>query len=152
MRGPETMSANPMAGCVLALVVIGVTAIAEPAAAQSAPERDAATLVEGVTITGSRDWRLIVEVEGAQSPEWLVSSRPVTGISCGDPRWSYHPHQSPRLCWLRRAPGTEVVLNAMAPTGGWRIEWTGCEPFGDGRSCRLTLTEADQVVRARFVP
>ncbi|MDP3801019.1 hypothetical protein [Brevundimonas sp.] len=116
---------------------------------QSSPSP--ATLTD-VVVEGHRlDPLVAVAVVGEVPAEILVRSDPV-GIRCGATAWRYSPYAAPRLCWIRRPPGEPVRLTAEGPnlSGGWTIEWQGCQPLPDGLHCDLSVPGDGVTVHARF--
>ena len=118
------------------------------AAVETSPTGDDYTVVADVTIIAHPvDPLLTVVVDGDLQLESLVRSDPV-GVRCGAHEHRYATLGSPRLCWIRRPAGSEIVLSAHdAGVFGadWSIVWEGCAPREDGRSCRLTLNDATEV-------
>lgn len=134
-------------------MIISVLAAAMLAGgAQNAPDQGY-TIVDDVTVVAAPiDPLLTVTVTGSLRMESLVRSEPV-GVRCGasEHRWAHLGR--PRLCWIRRPTGSEIILSASdvgAHGSDWRVEWRGCEPFGAGDRCRVTLTADETRVEAVF--
>ena len=118
------------------------------AAVEAPPTGDDYTVVADVTIVAHPvDPLLTVVVDGDLQLESLVRSDPV-GVRCGAHEHRYSSLGSPRLCWIRRPAGSDIVLSAEdagAYGSNWRVAWEGCIPSENGRSCRLTLDDATEV-------
>lgn len=101
----------------------------------------------GVTVIGHAfDYRLGVNLTGAEGPADLIVSQ-APAMTCGDPRFDRTPGPS-RQCWLRVAHDVPVVLTAQrSGTFGrdWTIDWSGCVPQGDGRSCVVSIDRSTDV-------
>ncbi len=134
-------------------MIISVLAAAMLAGgAQNAPDQGY-TIVDDVTVVATPiDPLLTVTVAGALRMESLVRSEP-TGVRCGAREHRWADLGRPRLCWIRRPTGSEILLNASdvgAYGSDWRVEWRGCEPFDAGDRCRVTLTADETEVEAVF--
>ena len=98
--------------------------------------------IEPLVVVGRiTDPLLTVHVDGDLSVGSLVRSDPI-GVRCGGHAYRYAQYGKPRLCWLRISRGAEIVLSASGPG---RVTWTGCEPYDDGRHCRLRMGEVADV-------
>lgn len=129
-----------------------IAAALSQAAVEGPPAGDDYTVVADVTIVARPlDPLLTVVVDGDLRLESLVRSDPV-GVRCGAHAHRYASLGSPRLCWIRRPAGSEVLLSAQdagAFGSAWRVVWAGCTPSEDGRSCRVTLN-GETEVRATY--
>ena len=78
----------------------------------------------------------------AQDPEdYGVEIEPLVVVGrITDPLLTVHVEGD--LSWLRISRGAEIVLSASGPG---RVTWTGCEPYDDGRHCRLRMGEVADV-------
>ncbi|KAK0350484.1 hypothetical protein LTR94_028842, partial [Friedmanniomyces endolithicus] len=104
-----------------------------------APSALADAQLEDVVVVGQRvDPRVTVTVSGDVSVRALVRSDPV-GVRCGAGRYQYEAYASPRLCWIRRPAGSEIVFRAEG-LGADSFHWSGCTPGADPLECRLTMS------------
>ena len=101
----------------------------------------------GVTVRGGfSDYRLQVNLSGADDPSDLIVSLD-PGMNCGDTRFERTPGPY-RQCWLRGRRGEPILLTAQHEGvfgRDWTVDWTGCEPIGDGRSCSAAIAGTMQV-------
>lgn len=101
----------------------------------------------GVTVVGGHyEYLLQVSLSGTDSADdMVVSGDPA--MNCGDARFDRTPGPW-RQCWLRGRRDLPVVLTAQSDGvygRDWRVDWTGCEPIGDGRACSAPLAGEMQV-------
>lgn len=105
------------------------------------------TELPGVTVTGGYfDYRLQVNLSGADAPSDLIVSLD-PGMNCGDVRFERTPGPY-RQCWLRGRRGEPILLTAQHEGvfgRDWTVEWTGCEPVDEGRSCSAAIAGTMQV-------
>lgn len=114
----------------LALILAVATPVQDP--------EDFGVEVEPVIVIGRpNDPLLTVHVQGDVGAATLVRSEPI-GVRCGGHAFRYEEYGKPRLCWLRISRGAEIVLSASGPG---QVTWTGCEPYDNGRHCRLRMGE-----------
>lgn len=118
--------------------------VQQPAAA---PEEE----LPAISVRGNYlDYRLRVSLAGADTPsDLIVSADP--GMNCGDPRFDRSPGPY-RQCWLRGRRNTAILLTAQGDGvfgRDWTVDWTGCEPTADGRSCAVAIA-GEMVVGATF--
>lgn len=102
----------------------------------------APTRVADVIVVGSYfDYRLRVNLAGADSASDLVVSAD-PAMNCGDQRFDTTPGPY-RQCWLRGRRNTPIILTAQQ-TGvfgrDWTVDWIGCQPLDDGRSCTVAIS------------
>lgn len=110
------------------------------------------TRLSGVEVMATRQSLVTVSVSGNVTEAAIIRSQPV-GIRCGLDRYQYNYHAAPRLCWTRQRGGSTITLQAEGAEAlgpNWRVEWTGCTPSADGRSCVLQAEHPDMPVRAVF--
>ncbi|WP_296819763.1 hypothetical protein [Brevundimonas sp.] len=105
------------------------------------------TVVDGVEVIGDpMDYRLRVTLAGAdRAGAMVLSSDPA--MWCGDARFNNTPGPF-RQCWLRGFRGEPIVLTAQNEGQfgrDWTVEWTGCQPLADGRSCSAEIAGEMQV-------
>lgn len=103
-------------------------------------QQTAPTVVEGVVIAAGLDYRLRVEPVGADTASTMVLSQDPP-MFCSDARFQSTPGPA-RQCWLRGRRGDPIVLTAQHDGvygRDWAIDWTGCQPQGDGRSCAVDI-------------
>ena len=100
-----------------------------------------------VTVVGQHmDYRLRVALAGADAASDLVVSAD-PGMHCGDARFDRTPGPY-RQCWLRGRRGEPILLTAQHEGvfgRDWTVEWTGCQPVDDGRSCSAAIAGAMEV-------
>lgn len=134
------------------IVAFLIAGLSFGAGAQEVPDRGY-TVVQDVTVVAQPiDPLLTVSVRGAERVETMVRSEPV-GVRCGAREHRYAYLGGPRLCWIRRPAGSEIILSASdigAYGADWQVEWRGCEPFDQGDRCRVTLLANETEVEAVF--
>lgn len=134
------------------IITVLTMALTLASGAQAAPDQGY-TIVDDVTVVAAPiDPLLTVTVVGALRMESLVRSEPV-GVRCGASEHRWADLGRPRLCWIRRPTGSEIILSASdvgAYGSDWRVEWRGCEAFGAGDRCRVTLSADETEVEAVF--
>lgn len=135
-----------------ALVFLSALGVASAAIAQAPPQRigEEATEIEEVTVT-ARKVNLNLTVGGDVDPTTMVTSAPV-GMFCGGGQYRFQRWGTFDQCWINVKPDREVLLIASREGRhrvDWTVNWTGCEPFGDGAGCRLFPT-GDAVIAAEF--
>lgn len=122
-------------------------------AALSLIAQDPVTDLGLIEVKGQRLHPIVRVQVNADAPlEAMVIGTP-SSIRCGAEQFTYHRYMQPRQCWIRRAPGTELSLQAVAPADwgdDWRVEWQDC-PMPSGRTCHLTASRADQTIKASFI-
>lgn len=101
----------------------------------------------GVTVVGGHyDYLLRVDLSGTDAASDLVVSVD-PAMNCGDERFSREPGPW-RQCWLRGQRGSPILLTAQHDGvygRDWTVEWSGCEPIDDGRSCSAAIAGTMQV-------
>ncbi|MFN4295811.1 MAG: hypothetical protein ACK4FB_03140 [Brevundimonas sp.] len=131
------------------LVTMLAAALIQPPAPAPATQ-DRYTTVSDVTVVARPiDPLLTVMVDGDLDVESLVRSDP-SGVRCGAHEHRYAASGSPRLCWIRRPAGSEIVLSAHDVGSDWRVEWHGCALIDEGRRCRVTLNDDETEIRATY--
>lgn len=105
------------------------------------------TVVDGVDVIGdAMDYRLGVTLAGAdQATAMILSNDPP--MWCGDARFNGTPGPF-RQCWLRGHRGEPIVLTAQHDGQfgrDWTVDWTGCQPLADGRSCSAEIAGSMEV-------
>jgi hypothetical protein len=141
----------PILGASALVLALGATAAAQtPGPAPVMKPGEAATEVEAITVT-ARKYNLNVTVGGDVDTSTMVTSAPV-GVYCGGGQYRFERWGSFDQCWLLTSGRQEVLLVASREGrygAEWTVSWTGCEPFAEGKGCRLTVT-GDAVVSAVF--
>lgn len=101
----------------------------------------------GVTVVGGYfDYLLRVDLRGTDAASDLVVSVD-PAMNCGDARFDRTPGPY-RQCWLRGRRGAPILLTAQHEGvfgRDWTVDWTGCEPVDDGRSCSAAIAGTMQV-------
>lgn len=101
----------------------------------------APTELPGVTVVGGEfEYLLRVELAGARAAtDLVVSTDPA--MNCGAAGFEVTPGPW-RQCWLRGERGAPILLTAQRQGvygRDWAVDWTGCEPVDDGRSCTAAI-------------